>query len=180
MKLNKVLLCIAIGFLIINWLLFEHSTTLNGGGAMIYIFIFPLFWILTVVIVGVLGYRNRKEWFAKEMKISTIVFMILCTPLSIWGFSGLLESEIQLVGTDYNPTNGITIKTETWNFNSGKTAVKKYWKLNTENWTDSTESDFKKDSIWVYFDKKGDTIKVEKYTNDLLIETKTHENNVPE
>ncbi len=170
MKLNKTLLIIAIGFLIINVLFFKNSETLNGGRAMIYIIIFPLFWIVTLITVGILAYRNRKEWFNKEMKISTILFMILCTPLSIWGFSALTKPEIQLSGTGYNQRNGITIKSETWNYNSGETAIRKFWKLDSENWTNSTENDYKKDSLWVYFDKKGDTLKVEKYNNDQLIE----------
>ncbi|WP_143185698.1 hypothetical protein [Psychroflexus salarius] len=144
---------------------------MNGGRAMIYIIIFPVFWIATLVTVGILAYRNRKKWFNKKMRISTIVFLILCTPLSIWGFSALTRPEIQLSGTGYNPTNGITIKTETWIYNSGQTAVRKFWKLDKVNSTNSEESEYKKDSIWVYFDKKGDTLKVEKYKNDKLIET---------
>ncbi len=170
MKLNKTLLLIAIGFLIINLFFFKNSETLNGGRAMIYIIIFPLFWVTTLIIVGILAYRNRKEWFNKEMKISTIVFLILCTPLSIWGFSALTRPEIQLSGTGYNPRNGITIKTETWNYSSGQTAVTKFWKLDTENWTSSDENQFKKDSIWVYYDKTGDTLKIEKYKNDQFVE----------
>ena len=170
MKVNKTLLIIAIGFLIINVFFFKNSETLNGGRAMIYIIVFPLFWIVTLMTVGILAYRNRKEWFSKEMKISTILFMILCTPLSIWGFSALIRPEIQLSGTGYNPRNGITIKSETWNYNSGQTAIRKFWKLDSENWTNSAENDYKKDSLWVYFDKNGDTLKVEKYNNDQLIE----------
>jgi hypothetical protein len=45
---------------------------------MIYIIIFPLFWIITLITVGVLAYKNRKEWFGKEMKVSTIILFILC------------------------------------------------------------------------------------------------------
>ena len=170
MKLNKTLLLIAIGFLIINLFFFKNSETLNGGRAMIYIIIFPLFWIATLITVGILAFKNRKEWFSKEMIISTIAFLILCTPLSIWVFSTLTRPEIQLIGTGYNPRNGMTIKTETWNYNSGQTAVTKFWKIDTENWTSTTEKDFKKDSIWVYLDKKGDTLRIEKYKNDQLVE----------
>ena len=159
MKLNKTLLIIVIGFLIINLFFFKNSETLNGGRAMIYIIFFPLFWIGTLIAVGILAYRNRKEWFSKEMKISTIIFLILCIPLSIWGFSDLTRPEIRLIGKGYNPRNGITIKTETWNYNSGQTAIRKFWKLETEKWTGYDESEYKKDSIWVYYDKKGDTFK---------------------
>ncbi len=170
MKLNKTLLIIAIVFLIINLFFFKNSETLNAGRAMIYIIIFPLFWVATLITVRILAFKNRKEWFSKEMKISTIAFLILCTPLSIWGFSALTRPEMQLIGTSYNPRNGITIKTETWNYNSGQTAVTKFWKIDTENWTSTTENDFKKDSVWIYLDKKGDTLRIEKYKNDQLVE----------
>ncbi|TXD72141.1 hypothetical protein [Aequorivita antarctica] len=170
--MNKTLTIIAIGFLIINLFFFKNAETLNGGRAMIYIFIFPLFWILTLITVGILAYKNRKEWFSNEMKVSTIILLILCTPLSIWGFSSLARPEMELSGTSYNPRNGIIIKSETWNYNSGQTSVTKFWKLDTENWTGYDDSEYKKDSIWVYYDKKGDTLRIEKYKNDQLVENK--------
>ncbi|WP_373060431.1 hypothetical protein [Zunongwangia sp. H14] len=166
MKLNKTLTFIAIGFLIINLLFFRNLETLNGGRAMIYVFIFPLFWIATLITVGFLAYRNRREWFSNKMKVSTIILLILCTPLSVWAVSSLARPEIHLGGTGYNPIKGITIKSETWNYNSGQIAVTKFWKLNTDD-----NSGYKKDSIWVYYDKKGDTVKIEKYKNDQLIES---------
>ena len=172
MKLNKTLLFFALGFLIINIFFLKNSETLNGGRAMIYIFIFPLFWILTLITVGILAYRNRKEWFNKEMKISTIILLILCSPLSFLGFSSLTRPEMHLIGTGYNPRNGITIKSETWNYNSGQTAIRKFWKLDTENWSIYDDSEYKKDSTWIYFNKEGDTLKIEKYKNDQLIEKK--------
>ncbi len=170
MKLNKILLIITIAFLIINLFFFKNAETLNGGKAMIYIILFPLFWIATLITVGVLAYNNRKEWFSREMKFSTIIFLILCTPLSIWGLSSLTRPEMELSGTGYNPKNGITIKSETWNYNSGQAAITKFWKLDTDNWTGAEENEFKRDSTWIYYDKKGDTLRIEKYMNDQLIE----------
>jgi hypothetical protein len=171
MKWNKTLTYFAIGFLLINLLFSENMETLNGGKAMIYIFIYPLFWILTLIIVGVLTYKNRKKWLNKEMKISTTILLICCSPLSIMIFSALTQPEIQLSGTGYNPKNGITIKTETWNYNSGQTAVRKFWKLNSENWSGYSENEYLKDSIWTYYTKEGEILKTEKYRNNKLIET---------
>ena len=171
MKWNKTLTYFAIGFLLINFLFSENMETLNGGKAMIYIFIYPLFWILTLIIVGVLTYKNRKKWLNKEMKISTIILLICCSPISILIFSTLTKPEIQLSGTGYNPKNGITIKTETWNYNSGQTAIRKFWKINSENWTGYSENEYLKDSIWTYYTKEGEILKTEKYKNNELIET---------
>jgi|TARA_B110000027_G_C16092247_1_gene289025 hypothetical protein len=172
MKWNKTLSIIALFFLIINFLFTKNAETLNGGRAMIYIFIFPLFWIGTLITVGVLAYKKRKKWFSSELRISTIILLALCSPLSILGFSYLTKPEIYLSGTGYNPKNGITIKTETWNYNSGKTSVRKFWKINTENYSGYEENEYKKDSIWIYYNKNGDTLKIEKYKNDKLIEIK--------
>jgi len=172
MKLNKILLIIAVGFLLINLLFYKNAETLNGGRAMIYIIIYPLFWIITLITVGILAYKRRNEWYTNELKISTIILLLLCTPLSIWGFYSLIRPEIELSSTGYNPKNGITIKSEWWNYNSGQTAVRKFWKLNTENYGGYDDSEYKKDSIWIYYDKTGDTIKIEKYKNDKLIEIK--------
>lgn len=169
MKWNKTLLIFTLGFLLINFLFLKNSETLSGGRAMIYLYIFPLFWLATLITVGIVAYRNRKEWFSKRMRSSTILFLILCTPLSIWGLSVVTRPEIKLTGTGYFPKNGITIKTETWIYNSGQTAIRKFWKLDTENRSKYDEGEFTKDSTWVYFDKKGDTLKTETYKNDQLI-----------
>ena len=137
---------------------------------MIYLVILPLFWITTLITVVILAYKNRKEWFEKGMKTSTIILLLLCTPLSIWGISSLTRPEIEWSSTAYHPKNGVTIKSETWNYRSGQTAIIKFWKLDTESGISSNEKDYKKDSLWVYFDKNGDTLKIEKYKNDQLIE----------
>ena len=172
MKWNKTLSLIVIIYLIINLLFFRNIKTLNGGRAMIYLIILPLFWIVTLITVGILAYKRRKEWFNNELIISTILLLVLCTPLSIWGFSSLTRPEIELSSTGYNPKNGITIKSESWIYNSGQTAITKFWRLETENYSGYNDSEFKKDSIWVYYDNSGDTIRIEKYENDKLIERK--------
>jgi|SRR5690554_1118976 len=91
-KWNKTLLIITIIFFVINILFFKNaeSENLRGGRAMIYVFIIPVFWIVTMIIVGILAFKNRKEWFNNELKVSTIILLILCTPLSVFGFSYIL------------------------------------------------------------------------------------------
>ena len=66
------------------------------------------------------------------------------------------------------------IKSEHWNYNSGELAAKKYWKrIGAKTYEDEDEG-FKKDSTWVYFNKKGDTIKTETYKDDKIIATKSY------
>ena len=81
-------------------------------------------------------------------------------------------------GTGFNPKNRITIKNEIWNYNNGKTAIIKYWKINVENYMGNGDDDrFKKDSTWIYFDKDGDTLKTETYKDDQLIITTKRDKN---
>jgi len=46
--------------------------------------------------------------------------LILCTPISIWGFSSLTKPQIELIRTGYNPKNGIAIKSETWRYDDSE------------------------------------------------------------
>ena len=133
MKLNKTLSLIALTYLIINILFLRHIETLTGGKAMVYIILFPILWSLTLLTVGILSYNNRQIWFSKKLRLSTIILLILCTPLSIWGYSIITKQKIELTHTNHNSKNGSTIKSEIWTYKSGQTAVTKFWILNSEN-----------------------------------------------
>lgn len=171
MKWNRKLTWIATGFILVNILFAWHASTMTGGTSLIYAIIFPVFWGLTLIAVGILTFKNRKTWFEKSMSLSTIVSLIFCTPLPLLAFTELTKPEMTRSGTDYWPKDGKTLKTETWIYKPGQIAAKKYWTLETENWTDKSEDEFKRDSIWVYFDKNGDTLKTEHYEKDKLIKT---------
>ena len=171
MKWNQKLTWIATGFFLVNILFAWHASTMTGGTSLIYAIIFPVFWGLTLIAVGILTFKYRKTWFEKNMRLSTIVLLIFCTPLPLLAFTELTKPEMTRSGTDYWPKDGKTLKTETWIYKPGQIAVKKYWTLETENWTEKSEDEFKRDSTWVYFDKSGDTLKTEQYRNDKLIKT---------
>ncbi|RMG78755.1 MAG: hypothetical protein D6707_09375, partial [Bacteroidetes bacterium] len=160
---------IAIGFILVNILFFFFSSTMRGGTSLIYVIIFPVFWGITLIAVSILAFKNRKTWFEKSISLSTIILLIFCTPLPLLVFAELIKPKISRSGTSYWSEDGETLKTETWIYKPGQIAAKKYWTLETENWTEKSEDEFKRDSIWVYFDKNGDTLKTEYYENDKLI-----------
>ena len=171
MKWNLKLTLIATGFVLINILFASHASTMTGGTSLIYAIIFPIFWGLFIIAVGILTFKNRKTWFEKSKRLSTVVLLIFCTPLPLLVFTELTKPEMTRTGTDYWPKDGKTLKIETWIYKPGQIAVKKYWSLETEKWTEKEENDFKRDSTWVYFDKNGDTLKIEQYENDKLMKT---------
>ncbi|MBI0400567.1 hypothetical protein [Cyclobacterium marinum] len=171
MKWNQKLTWIATGYILVNILFAWHASTMTGGTSLIYAVIFPVFWGLILIAVGILTFKNRKTWFEKSMSLSTIVLLLFCTPLPLLAFTELTKPEMTRSGTDYWPKDGVTLKTETWIYKPGQIAAKKYWTLETENWTEKSVDEFKRDSIWVYFDKNGDTLKTEHYENDKLIKT---------
>lgn len=176
MKWNIKLTIIAVGFILINILFAWHASTMSGGSALIYVLIYPIFWLITLILVSILTYRKRKEWLKKEMRFSTILMLLFCTPAPCFAFAELTRPEITRSSSGYFPENGKTYKTETWIYEPGVIAIKKYWILDSGNWNDIDENEFKKDSTWIYLNKKGDTLKTEKYKNDSLIEFNPYEN----
>jgi hypothetical protein len=160
MKINKTLSLIAVVYLLINLLFYLHASSLTGGADMGYIFIFPAFWIITLITVFILSIKNRKIWFRKQMLLSSLVAIFFCTPISISSFVMIVQSPIYLVSSGYNGDNKTL---EEWLYRSSqKIAITKYWRHN------------KKDSTWVYFNNHGDTIKTEFYRSDTLIKTKVY------
>lgn len=88
MKLNKSLLTYTIIFNIINGLLFIYATTNPGGevGMQMY-FGFPLYYILGLIGLAIIGLRNRKDFghsgnwllafFCTPIPTMVIVYMIV-------------------------------------------------------------------------------------------------------
>jgi hypothetical protein len=158
MRINKTLSLIAVIYLLINLLFFLHASSLNGGASMGYIFVFPAFWVITLVIVFILSIKNRKTWFRKQLLLSTLIAIFFCTPICISLITIIVRPSMYLAASGYN---GDYKTFERWVYYSNqKTAITKYWKNNL------------KDSTWIYLNKQGDKTKTELYRNDTLITNK--------
>jgi len=169
MKINKTVLSIAIVYNVINFMFWQYIKTTTGASSMIFIFIFPVFWIISILVVTILAFKNKATWFQKGYKASTIVGILVCTPILFWFVIAIQTSESYCNSTGYTPQNGYTFKYESWIYRNGSRQVVKYWKADGENCDTCDSSHFKRDSTWVYFNKKKDTVKVEIYKNDKLI-----------
>lgn len=168
MKINRTLLSIAIAYNIINFLFWQHILTMPDATSMIYVIIFPVFWIITIIIVAILAFKNKAIWFKKNYKLSTIIGLFFCTPMLFWLVRVINTPESYRASSSYASKMGYTIKREKWIYNNGAQVIK-YWKADESNCNDCDSTHFKKDSTWIYLGKKKDTIKIEVYKEGKLI-----------
>jgi hypothetical protein len=172
MKINRKLLSIAVVYNVVNFLFWLHISNMSNATSMIYMVIFPCFWIVTIVFVVMLSLKNKIIWFQREYNVSTIISLFFCTPILFLSFIAINSPESYRASSSCGNKNGFTVKRESWNYSDGGRQVVKYWKANELGCCECDSLRLKKDSVWIYFDKKGDTIKVESYDYGKLIEVR--------
>ena len=104
------------------------------------------------------------------MSLWFIPVIIFCTPIPI----GLIHAEFFDSDT-YQASSGIitrnndSLMSEGWIYKSNnKLAVNKYYRIHGSPYD---TSNYKRDSVWVYYYKSGNIIKIEKYDDGKLIST---------
>jgi hypothetical protein len=80
-KWNENLIYITLTYLFINAAFFFHASTMNGGGSLVYIYIFPFFWLISIILIGIFTYSQRKILFEKRSKKTSILLLAFCTPI---------------------------------------------------------------------------------------------------
>jgi len=106
----------------------------------------------------------------------SISLILFCTPIPLLLLLVLTIANSYGAESDYIQKNGYTLRHEEWVYRSnGKMAINKYYRMKTPDETD--ESNDKRDSTWVYFNKDADTVKIEQYNNGKLISTRLKINN---
>lgn len=172
MKINLTALLLAIAYNVINYLFWLHISSLPNATSMIYLFIYPSYWILSLIAVVVLAIKKRRVWFSNHYKISTVIALLFCTPLPFFLIKSFTSPSTYLSSSGFFTEDACTVKYETWNYNSGELNVIKYWKANKPNCNSCDTSYFKRDSTWIYLDKKKDTIQIDIYKDGHLISRK--------
>ena len=81
LKWNENLIYIFLTYLFINGAFIFHASTMTGGSSLGYIYIFPVFWLITIITVGIFAYSKRKILFEKRTKKTSILLIIFCTPI---------------------------------------------------------------------------------------------------
>jgi hypothetical protein len=97
--------------------------------------------------------------------------MLLSTPLTLIGASELKNYfNVDLNEQYYLPLSGQTIRKRIYKYHSGQIAKIEYLKFDSEDWIGHADS-FYRDSVWTYFNRFGDTTKVEYYKRNKLVKT---------
>lgn len=180
---NWTLLIIAIINILGYVVIFNYLDGLSSGMAIIGVIILPVFIIFITILVLVLCIVYRKKWFNKNILFSTIISIILSTPIPILLYFAIQDSLpkgktiVMQDGGECGPTchyssttynTGEVYKEESIyeNDSSGVIIEKRYW-YKSEN---STE--LKKDSTWMYFNHDRDIVKIEYFDEGRLLNTK--------
>ena len=169
MKLNITATLIAIIYNVINFLFWLHISTMPNATSMVYIFIYPCFWIITLITVVIVALRNKAAWFSKAYKVSTIIALFFCTPFPFLWSKAIMAPSTYCVSTGFSTKDGHTIKDEEWIYKTGGLNVIKYWIADEPNCNDCDSSSFKPDGVWIYLGKKKDTLQIETYKNGKLV-----------
>jgi len=174
MGLNKKLLTYTIIFNVINGLLFVYATTNPGGEVGMQMFFgFPLFYVVGLIGLLIIGVNNKKD-FGRP---GNWILCLFCTPIPT---VIIVSIALRTIGTEngargamtmYNYKDGQKIKMQRWEYGNGQTYVDKYYKADSIKELIDGESAFLKDSIWIYYNKDGQILKNEKYKDDKLIRT---------
>ena len=114
----------------------------------------------------------RKMLFRRVSLKWTLPVLLLCTPVPFLAIASvLLHQDTYRAESDDITRDGYVLKHEEWVYNSGKLAVNKYYRLVNDAVDTGDDSQLPRDSVWTYFNKDGDTVKVEKYDDGKLLST---------
>ena len=175
MKFDLKLVGLTLLYYLINSVIIWMMISGNGNTSIVYMLIvFPLFWLIYAVILIVLSSIYKGLWFKKSNLIPTILMLFLCTPTILILVHNVNQPEINRSSSNYSVLreDGTVLKSEEWTYTeSGDVAILKYWIKPKEAFDKQDDSFYLKDSVWCYFDKRGDTLKKEIYNEDKLMQT---------
>lgn len=161
--------------------LYNYAANQPGGTGELLSFIvlwIPAIWITTIVLTIVQLIKLRKKLFSNGKTKWTLLTLIFCTPIPLHFSYKLIHptSDTLQSGSSYSPKDGKVYKSENWYYVSDNRQkyVDMYFIADSLDEKTNGENAFKKDSIWTYFTKSGDTLKVEKYNSGKLISTKKY------
>lgn len=143
----------------------NYVNGLHQGMAIMSIFIFPLYILSFSILVAIFSFAKRKVWFVKEIIFSTYLMLFFCSPISLFIGWQLFQPSLKTITESSGFDENKKFKTEE-DIVNGKTIAIRHWIRN------EGESNYLKDSTWVYFNNDGDTAKLQTYRNDTLLSEK--------
>lgn len=158
--------------------LYCYVTGLPAGSGMdlLYIIIaMPAIWLTTIIVAIIIINAKGKSLFQKPVLGWTILTLPFTTPIPAVALYYLTNPtpETRRDGEMIYTSNGRVYKLETWERTSDhKKFAHKYFVADSAQVALYGDKEYKKDSIWVYFDTNGDTLKLDYYKDNSLIMTK--------
>lgn len=80
---NETLIYIAVGYFLIHVAFYFIMMSMEGGSSLAFVYILPIFWIVTMIGVGIFAYQKRSALFVKKKKKRSIILLLLCTPFPL-------------------------------------------------------------------------------------------------
>ncbi|PCI09742.1 MAG: hypothetical protein COB73_04830 [Flavobacteriaceae bacterium] len=87
---NETLIYITVGYFFIHVAFYFIMMSMNGGSSLAFVFVLPVFWVLTIIGVGVFAYQKREALFEKKKKNRSIILLLFCTPFPFIVFGQIL------------------------------------------------------------------------------------------
>jgi len=176
MSVFRPLIIIAIVANALSIFLYNNAASQPGGTGALLAFIvlwMPAIWLTTMVLTLILAVKQRKTLFAAGTIKWAILILLFCTPIPIYLGYQLTHPTPETVrsSSSYDPRDGKVYKTESWYYSADprQKYLDMYFVADSIDERRTGENAFKKDSVWIYFTKTGDTLKVEKYKAGQLI-----------
>ena len=173
-RLTPIILVAIIANLITVCFYFYAASQPGGSGlTLAFVLALPVIWGVTLITAVTLTVVGRKMIFKKGILRWTIPALVFSTPIPFLVLFFILNPPwaLQMEESGYYPKGDYTIKDEEWEYPGGHMAVHKYFIINSNQTDNTPDEDLMKDSVWVYFNKSGDTSKTEWYANGKLIKT---------
>ena len=177
MKLSRILFLLglaanAVTLLSYFWVIQQPGS--SGAGMIYVLFIFPTIWIIFLVIAVSLVVTLRNRTGTDNAALRVVAFL-LCTPIPILcvAFGQYLteEKEPERFSTSVEYKDHVAYKSEVWMKDPYSDIVQRYFKADSIKLQTEGETAYRRDSVWVYYGRMNDTLKVEFYKDDQLIRT---------
>jgi hypothetical protein len=178
MKQLRPIIITALLANIITFVLYKYVTSLpseSGMDLMFILFAMPVVWLTSSIVTCIILSSKREALSKKPILYWSILTFIFATPIPAFAIYHLTNPmpETRCDGELINYYNQRVYKLETWEITAThEKFADKYFVADSIQEEKYGDKAYKRDSIWVYYDNKGDTIKLEYYKDDSLILTK--------
>lgn len=127
------------------------------------------YYVFSLLIIAGLSLRDFKIIYSKKTVLINIILILISTPVTLVSVMIIKMPVTTFLSEEStNPRNGHTIRRTVYRYITGQVSKIEYHRFNSEDWTDHKQ-EFYKDSVWTSFNAHGDTVNIETYRHDSLI-----------